>query len=119
MSVELLIANLLRVANEVTSECKHAGIKHDLAELVDLLPDANPLKPSLRKIEHLSQYATAYRYPVSSSSTKRIPRPPSPDELENAIANTRAALDESATIFKVLLDQPSAPAGFAGPPRTV
>jgi HEPN domain-containing protein len=51
----------------VTSENKHAGIKHDLAEMVDLIDDANPRKASLRAIEHLSQYATAYRYPVTSS----------------------------------------------------
>lgn len=112
MSVELLIANMLRVAAEdldgarllaagtnrnavylceqaaekiiravVTSEGKHAGIKHDLAEMVDDLPDENPLKPLLRRIEHLSQYATAYRYPVSSSKTKRIPRPPNATEM--------------------------------------
>jgi len=28
----------------VTSENQHAGIKHDLAEMVDLIPDENPLK---------------------------------------------------------------------------
>src|SRR5215510_1169674 len=74
MSVELLIANFLRIAAEdlegarvlslnnnrnaiylceqaaekviravVTSEGKHAGIKHDLMEMVDLVPDENPL----------------------------------------------------------------------------
>jgi hypothetical protein len=74
MSVELLIANFLRIAAEdlegahalalnknrnaiylceqaaekviravVTSEGKHAGVKHDLAEMVDLIPDENPL----------------------------------------------------------------------------
>lgn len=107
MSVELLVANFLRIAGEdlegarllsvadnrnaiylceqaaekviravVTSEGKHAGVKHDLAEIVDMIPDENPMKPALRAIENLSQYATAYRYPVSSSRTKRIPRPP-------------------------------------------
>src|SRR5438093_1033855 len=76
----------------VTSEGKHAGIKHELAEMVDLIPDENRLKAQLRKIEHLSQYATAYRYPVSSSRTKRIPQPPSAGELRDAIDNTAAAL---------------------------
>ena len=104
MSVELLIANLLRVAAEdldaarllgtagnrnaiymceqaaekviravVTSEGQRAGIKHQLNETVDLVPDANPIKPLLRAIEHLTAYATAYRYPTSA---RRIVPPP-------------------------------------------
>ncbi|HZF49816.1 MAG TPA: HEPN domain-containing protein [Polyangiaceae bacterium] len=31
----------------LTSEGKHAGIKHRLDEMVDLVPDENPLKPAL------------------------------------------------------------------------
>ena len=148
MSAELLIANLLRVANEdldgarllvtggnrnaiylceqaaekiiravVTSEGQHAGIKHELAEMVDIIPDENPLKPQLRKIEHLSQYATSYRYPVSSSKTKRIPQPPSATELRDAIDNTAAALAAAAVAFKVDLIRADSPAGSAGPIR--
>lgn len=147
MSVELLVANFLRIAAEdlagakllaasnnrnavylceqaaekiiravVTSEGKHAGIKHELAEMVDLVPDENPLKSALRAIEHLSQYATSYRYPVSSSRTKRIPRGPTPEELLAVIASTGFALDQSIRRFKVEL-QRDTPAGFAGPIR--
>jgi HEPN domain-containing protein len=47
----------------LTTEGKHAGIKHLLNEMVDLVPDESPLKPDLRSIEHLAAYATAYRYP--------------------------------------------------------
>lgn len=101
----------------VTSEGKHAGIKHDLAESVDLIPDENPMKPGLRAIEHLSQYATAYRYPVSSSATKRIPRSPSADELRVAIDRTVAALNDAVVRFKVDLQPGDAPAGFVGPIR--
>lgn len=101
----------------VTSEGKHAGIKHELAEIVDLIPDENPLKVSLRKIEHLSQYATAYRYPVSSSRTKRIPQPPSADDLRDAIVNTAAALSDAVAVFKVDLQHADTPARFAGPIR--
>jgi HEPN domain-containing protein len=148
MSVELLIANTLRIANEdlegarvlttagnrnavylceqaaekviraiVTSEGKHAGIKHELAEMVDMIPDENPLKADLRKIEHLSQYATAYRYPVSSSRTKRIPRPPAASELRTAIDDTAAALAKAIAAFKVRPEQADTPAGTAGPIR--
>jgi HEPN domain-containing protein len=103
MSVELLIANLLRVAAEdldgarllaananrnaiylceqaaekviraiITSEGARAGIKHQLNEMVDLVPDANPLKPALRAIEHLTAYATR----VSISDVCRPNCPP-------------------------------------------
>jgi HEPN domain-containing protein len=34
----------------LTSEGKHAGIKHQLDEMVNLVPDENPLKPALREI---------------------------------------------------------------------
>lgn len=148
MSVELLVANFLRIATEdlegarllaannnrnaiylcqqaaekvvravVTSEGKHAGIKHDLAEIVDMIPDENPLKPALRAIEHLSQYATAYRYPVSSSTTKRIPRAPTAEELSQALEVTATALNNAVRSFKVDLKRPDSPSGFVGPIR--
>lgn len=148
MSVELLVANFLRIAAEdlegarqltssnnrnaiylceqaaekviravVTSEGKHAGIKHELAEIVDLIPDENPLKPDLRAIEHLSQYATAYRYPVSSSTTKRIPRKPTADDLRNALDATATALHNAIKRFKVDVQRPDSPANFVGPSR--
>jgi HEPN domain-containing protein len=148
MSVELLIANFLRIAAEdlegarelslrnnrnaiylceqaaekviravVTSEGTHAGIKHDLADMVDLIPDENPLKPHLRAIEHLSQYATAYRYPVSSSKTKRIPRAPSAEDLRRDLEATAAALSSAIRHFRVDVQRPDSPAGFAGPVR--
>ena len=96
---------------------KHAGIKHELAEIVDLIPDENPLKPDLRAIEHLSQYATAYRYPVSSSRLKRIPRGPTAEDLRNALDATATALRNAIKHFKVDMQQPDTPAGFAGPIR--
>jgi HEPN domain-containing protein len=91
----------------VTSEGpdKHAGPRHDLAEMVDLIRDGNPLKRSLRAIEHLSQYATTFRYPVTSSRTKRIKSGPSTQELQDAIAATGHALAEAVTYFAVDLQQ--------------
>jgi HEPN domain-containing protein len=101
----------------VTSEGKHAGIKHDLAEIVDLIPDENPLKSDLRAIEHLSQYATAYRYPVTSSKTKRIPRRPTSTELHDAIDKVTVALGKATSRFQVELERPDSPAGTTGPIR--
>src|SRR5262245_44907831 len=54
----------------LTSEGVHAGIKHQLNEMVDAVPDANPLKPLLRDIEHLAAFATSYRYPATSGRIK-------------------------------------------------
>ena len=62
----------------LTHEGTHAGTGHHLDEMVDRLSDANPLKATLRAIEHLGAYATSYRYPTS---TGRIRTPPSPAEL--------------------------------------
>ena len=101
----------------VTSEGQHAGIKHELAEIVDLIPDANPMKPGLRAIEHLSRYATSFRYPISSSATKRIPAVPSAAELENAIDTTARALADALARFGVDLKRPDSPAATAGPIR--
>lgn len=101
----------------VTAEGKHAGIRHDLADMVDFVPDDNPLKPRLRAVEHLSQYATAFRYPVSSGKTKRIPQAPPADELDKALERTTEALQAAVTAFGVDLDKSGSPAKTANPAR--
>ena len=98
----------------LTSEGKHAGIKHRLDEMVDLVPDGNPLKPALRDIEELAAYATAYRYPTSSG---RIPDAPSVSEINSLIQKVEAALGEAASRFRVDLQKKGAPAGKPGPFR--
>lgn len=98
----------------VTSEGVHAGIKHQLNEMVDLVPDANPMKPSLRTIEYLTAYATSYRYP---SSVGRIEAAPDAPRLESAIAQVEHALAEAAARFGVDLGLPNAPAKNARPVR--
>ena len=72
---------------------------------------------TINAVEHLSQYATAYRYPVSSSKTKRIPRPPTKDELREAIDNTAAALGDAVARFKVDIQRADSPAGVGAPIR--
>ena len=142
MSVELLIANLLRVAAEdldgarllaskanrnaiylceqaaekviravVTSEGQRAGIKHQLNDIVDLVPDANPIKPALRAIEHLAAYATAYRYPTSAG---RIVQPPTGKAFDDDAAKVEAALHEAASRFGVDLTKPGTAAARPG-----
>jgi hypothetical protein len=101
----------------VTSEGTHAGIKHELADMVDLVPDGNPMKPGLRAIEHLSRYATSFRYPVTSSASKRILPAPNAAELAAAIAATAHALTDAVSRFGVDLKRADSPATTAAPIR--
>jgi HEPN domain-containing protein len=98
----------------LTSEGKHAGIKHQLDEMVNLVPDEKPLKPALREIEQLAAYATAYRYPTSVG---RIPKGPSGTELEALIKHVAAALSEAVRRFGVELATQGAPAAKPQPIR--
>ncbi len=98
----------------LTSEGKHGGTKHELKEMVDLIPDENPLKPALRAIEHLSAYATAYRYPTVAG---RIAAPPPAKVFDENAAKVESVLKEAVIRFKVDLTRPNSPAGSAAPIR--
>ncbi|WP_437679283.1 HEPN domain-containing protein [Sorangium sp. So ce131] len=98
----------------LTSEGKHAGIKHHLEEMVNLVPDENPLKPALRDIEDLAAYATTYRYPTSSG---RIQEPPTGSEFDEMADKVEAALKQAASCFHVDLAKKGAPAGKPDPIR--
>jgi len=97
----------------LTSEGKHAGIKHHLDEMVDLVPDENPLKPALREIEGLAAYATTYRYTTSSG---RIPDTPA-DKLDALAKKVETAPAEAALRFGVDLPRKNARAIRPGPIR--
>jgi HEPN domain-containing protein len=98
----------------LTAEGVHAGIKHLLDEMVKQVPDANPLKPLMKKIEHLAAYATTYRYATPSGKIT-----PSPDDatLEADITNVAAALSAAVAAFGVELGKHDQPARTAKPPR--
>jgi HEPN domain-containing protein len=98
----------------LTSEGKNAGIKHQLDELVDMVPDENPLKPGLRAIQDLTDYAASFRYP---SPKGRIKAPPSKAAFEQDAGAVQAALLEAARRFGVDLEKADAPARTAGPIR--
>jgi HEPN domain-containing protein len=98
----------------LTAEGEHAGIRHQLDEMVDLVPDENPIKPALRAIERLAAYATTYRYPTA---TGRIKASPDKAELDADIANVQRALDAAAAWFVVDLTRQGSPATHAKPPR--
>lgn len=96
----------------LTSEGKHGGIKHKLDEMVDLVPDENPLKPALREIESLAAYATTYRY-----ATPRIPPALTGSALNERMAKVEAALSEAVARFGVDLASKGTPATRPGPIR--
>jgi HEPN domain-containing protein len=98
----------------LTSEGKHAGIKHELGEMVQQVPDANPLRPALRDVEHLSAYLTAWRYPTTSG---RISESPGGERLQEAIGRVAALLDAVVARFKVDLSSTDSPAGTTAPIR--
>lgn len=86
----------------LTSEGTHAGVRHDLREMVTMVPDGNPTKALLRATVGLAAYATAYRYP----GTARIPQSPSAAAIEDHLADVQRALDAVSAGLGVDLDMP-------------
>lgn len=98
----------------LTSEKIHAGVRHQLDEMVGLVPDENPLKPRLRALQHLATYATSYRYTTPSG---RIPTDPPTEDVEATTKIIEAALIEAAERFGVDLDAIDKPAASSSPIR--
>jgi hypothetical protein len=98
----------------LTAEGIQAGIRHELPDMVDQVPDENPIKPALRAIEHLAAYATAFRYP---SPRGRVRAPPTMHELETDITNVATALSAAVAAFQVDLARVDAPARRPRPIR--
>jgi hypothetical protein len=98
----------------LTSENKHGGIKHQLQDMVDMIPDQNPLKVQLREIESLAAYATAYRYPTPSG---RVPDPPSKADFDDYVAKVSAGIDTAAAHFGVDMSAKDGPATRSTPMR--
>ena len=68
--------------------------EHRLEILVESLPAGDPWKPRLGTLEHLSAYATAFRYPTPAG---RIPAPPEKAVLLNDLHALEALLDLART----------------------
>lgn len=98
----------------LTSEGKHGGIGHQLADMVNLIPDVNPIKTQLRDLQALSVYATAYRYITPAG---RIPNPPSPTEFAAFAQKVEAALSFAVLRFGVDLSVKDKPASTPNPIR--
>lgn len=89
----------------LTSESIHPGIKHDLESMVTSIPDANPLKPRLRDVQHLKDYATAFRYPTQEGRIK-----PLPADVAESLGKVQAALDDAVARFGVDVEKVNSPA---------
>jgi len=98
----------------LTSEKVHAGVRHQLDEMVGLVPDDNPVKPRLRELQHLATYATSYRY---TTPTGRIPADPPVGDVEATATKLEATLLEVAGRFGVELDVVDKPAAKSSPIR--
>ena len=83
-------------------------------EMVGLVPDDNPVKPRLRELQHLSAYATAYRY---TTPTGRIPDDPPIQTVDATIELIETALLDIAARFGVDLDAADRPAARSSPIR--
>lgn len=98
----------------LTSEGLHAGIKHHLNEMVDQIPDANPIKAALRSVQHLGAYATAFRYPTAVGKT---PPGPAASALTDALTRVDAVLRDVAARFGLDLASPGGIASRVHPIR--
>ncbi len=98
----------------LTAENKHGGVRHQFDAMVELVPDANPLKPSLRELEGLSAYATSYRYATPAG---KIPKGPSSEELAKHLERVRLLLARLVEHFGVDLGKEGAPARTTTPIR--
>lgn len=73
-----------------------ATVDHDIATLVNGLPDDDPLRVVLEPLDDLTPYATAFRYP---SMRGQLPVSPSAEAIEaQADAIARLALDVRAVL---------------------
>lgn len=98
----------------LTSEGLHAGIKHHLNEMVDLVPDSNPLRATLRDIEYLAAYANPYCYPTAEG---RIKAAPASQSVQDAIRRVARALDATSAAHGVDLAERDSVASRAAPHR--
>ncbi len=98
----------------LTTESQHAGIGHQLVRMVDMVPEENPIKPMLREIESLGDFATSFRYPTTGGKVLRVPKPEAFNRLAESVAT---ALKEAASRFEVDLALDGPPAGNVDPIR--
>ena len=98
----------------LTSEQKHAGIRHQLDQMVDQIPDDNPLKSRLRELQDLARYATTYRYPTTAG---KVAPPPERSIVQEHIDRIDGLLLETAARFGVDLDAIDKPARTVAPIR--
>lgn len=110
---EKAAANLIRAV--LASEGKLVGFTATLEDLVEPIPDVNPLKAKLREIQDLSSFVLGYQH---STPTGQIPPPPDRSVFGSYLDKVKSTLNEAATRFGVDLGlESNTPARFPEPIR--
>lgn len=102
------------IRSVLSSEGKHAGIKHDLKQMIDMIPAENPGIPLLRKVEHLTVFATAFRY---TGFEGRIPKLPDFSTVETEARKIDAIVNLLVNHFVVNVSTKNEGAGNISPIR--
>jgi HEPN domain-containing protein len=66
---------------------------HDIAELIDLIPEAHPGRSGLPRLDRLTRYAVVFRYPVEEGATEPTPEPTEIDGWIKEIAALKAEFE--------------------------
>lgn len=98
----------------LTAEGQHHPKNHQLDEFVAMIPDENPVKPTLKALVHLTRYATSIRYPTE---TGRILDGPRGSALDAEIDRVALALEAVVARLGVDLERPGTPASTPAPIR--
>ncbi|MBM9400809.1 hypothetical protein JUN65_04330 [Gluconacetobacter azotocaptans] len=102
----------------MTAEGVHVGRQHQhqLAAIIDDMPDENPLKSVFRKVEGLTTYATTYRYATPGGN---IPRAPKSEDLDDWLETAASLIGTITKHFGVDVtpDEFNAIASTTAPPR--
>lgn len=79
---------------------QHPGREHRISVLLARLEAADPWRARLEPLDHLSAYATAYRYPGTSGRLRRAPDAPKlagdADAVDALIRQARSDLGEQS-----------------------
>ncbi|NIE81472.1 HEPN domain-containing protein [Asaia sp. As-1742] len=102
----------------MTAEGVHVGAqhRHQLAAILDDMPDENPLKADFRKVEGLTSYATTYRYATPGGN---VPRAPKRDDVDGWLDTATSIIGIVTRHFGVDVtpDEFNAVTTITAPPR--
>jgi hypothetical protein len=63
---------------------------HDIAEPIDLVPEAHPGRPAIAKLHRFTRYAVVFRYPLEEAAAEPVAEPTDIDSWIKEIRALRA-----------------------------